>query len=168
MTATEPSLVFYDLKPLEEYWPGIFYSGSHLGLYDACPWLDLAYTFLGRTHRGATVHQGPWQHSALSQVMEYLTTGTRGKLPASSMANLPFLLLQLINIYLGVGGRDFQTMQISYFSLNFLLISPLILTSISGSCLQPSFLWCPHGDFLFSFFLLSMNWNSSVRKSCLF
>lgn len=92
----------------------------------------------------------------------------RGQLPASSMANVPFLLLQLINIYLGVGGRDFQTIQISYFSLNFLLISPLILTSISGSYLQPFFLWCPHGDFLFSFFFLYMSCNFSVKKSCLF
>ena len=37
-----------------------------------------------------------------------------------------------------------------------------------GKPLQQFLLWCSDGDCLFSFFFLSINWNSSVRKNCPF
>lgn len=61
--------------------------------------------------------------------------------------------------------RYFETIQLSYFYLNF---HPLILASIGRSCLLLWLLWCSK---LFSIFLIPctfINWNSSLRKTCNF
>lgn len=65
----------------------------------------------------------------------------------------PLWLIAFVCFFVLLGRRQFKTMRISCFFLNF---HTLVFVSLHGPCLQHLLLWCSDGDFLFPSFLLQL------------